>query len=408
VAGVQLWAGWHERKARQLIASYDFDAAYSHYVQSLRVWNNRPAVQLGAARAARRAGKLEQAEKHLEASRKLAEILSGSQREELLFEVQLEWILLELQKDNPTFLPALQQEYAGRDTPETHLVKEVLAEVYLRHDQKENALKELEWLLQRDPDNVVALYLKGQVLAIHSRPVDAIELFQRVLALQPHHLEARKELCTLLQDEHPADALEHLRYLLERNPTDPRLRLSEAICLQELGKPEDAARVLDKLLAEKPNHSAALVTRGTLALEVSDPGAAKKYLKKALESEPFNQDGNYKLAEALLQLGEQKEAEQQRAFCRRLSSDFARMEAIQAMGMKKLGGSPDLLCECGEIMLRYRNEQQGLTLLFRALEVNQGHQATHRLLADYFDRKGNKERADEHRRALRKQEGGKQ
>jgi predicted Zn-dependent protease len=396
LAGLQLWAGWHERKARQQMKCFKFDAAYHHYQQSLRVWGSRADVQLGAARTARRSGNLEAAKGHLDACQKL----KGTSPE-----LQLERLLLQTQSGELSHLDDLKG-YLEKGTEEGALVQEVLAEVFIRQKLWEDAGKVLDRLLQRDPNHVVALYLDGLLRRNMNNFPQATKLMKRVLALQPQHSGARTELWMLLLDEDPAAALEQVQYQLERNPTDSTLRSRLAETQMRLGKAADAGRILNELLDEQPENSNYLFARGTLALQVSDFVGAEGWLRKSLAHNPFNEEANIQLAEALFQQkNRQDEAEKQLAFCRRLSADVKRFEDIQAMSLDKLESSPALLHECGAILMRYGKGEQALKWLYKALEVDQQRQETHRLLADYFDRTGEKERADMHRRFIKKPEG---
>jgi Tfp pilus assembly protein PilF len=52
----------------------------------------------------------------------------------------------------------------------------------------------------------------------------------------------------------------------------------------------------------------------------------------------------------------------------------------------------------GMIFLRNGREKDGVAWLQTALQVDPSHAATHQALADYFERKGMKSEAAEHRR----------
>ena len=54
--------------------------------------------------------------------------------------------------------------------------------------------------------------------------------------------------------------------------------------------------------------------------------------------------------------------------------------------------------EAGSILLRVGEEEEGLRWLRSALRVDPTHRPTHRALADYYQRKGDKEQAEKHRK----------
>ena len=59
---------------------------------------------------------------------------------------------------------------------------------------------------------------------------------------------------------------------------------------------------------------------------------------------------------------------------------------------------PELHCELGRLLLRTGQRDEGLRWLHSALRVSPRHRATHRALVDYYQRKGDKQRAEIHRK----------
>lgn len=395
LAGRNLWANWHERKGRQQAARYDFDAAFYHFEQSLRIWNGNPAVHIEAARAARRARKFDKVEEHLKMSQKL----QGTSAEQ-----QLERLLLEAQTGDLASAEGKLKEYINPDrpdVPEAPLVWEALADSYLRVNRDNEAETLLDKLLAKEPNNILALYLKGRLLAKTSRGDEAKIVLERVLQLQPNHLEAHNDLSRLLLLFEPAAALEHIRFLRARQPRDSSLKFRHLQCCKALGQTEEAIELLDELLAEAPDDPLLLVERGILASEMSDAVGAEKWLRKVLVLDPNHHEANYRLAQALLQqVGKKAEAQALLDRCGRLK----RIGEIVRMGSEKLSKSAALLHEGGTLLLRVGKEKEGLVWLYRALDVDPYRLETHRVLAGYYEKTGQLEQWAKHQRFLQKQD----
>src|SRR5262249_22716850 len=65
---------------------------------------------------------------------------------------------------------------------------------------------------------------------------------------------------------------------------------------------------------------------------------------------------------------------------------------------------PDDYAELGELLLGIKQEGRGVYWLYQALERDPQNQQAHRALAVYYERKGQAEKAAQHRRALRRPE----
>lgn len=387
--GLFLLAGWHERKGQQLAACYDFDTAGDHYEKSLRLWSGRSKVHFVAARAARRARNFDLAEKHLSA---VQDLLGTSA------DAQLERLLLNAQNGGLDDVEDALKQYLEKDV-ETLLVLEALADGYLRENRLADADEVLTRLLGRDPNHVSGLYHKGRFLRKVRRLNEAKETFERILQLQPNHFGAHEELSEHLLDDDTAAAREHVHFLLKRRPDSDELQFRDYLCLKKMGQAEVAAEKIDEMLAEHPDNPYLLIERGVLALERSDAVGAEAWLRKVLKLDPYHQEANFRLAQALLQQPSRlEEARKQLALCNRIKDDVRRIAEIQRTEPSKLAQSPAELHECGVILLRYGKDAEAVEWLQRALQVDLARKETHQILADHFERIVEKERAAGHRR----------
>jgi uncharacterized protein HemY len=74
-----------------------------------------------------------------------------------------------------------------------------------------------------------------------------------------------------------------------------------------------------------------------------------------------------------------------------------RLGQIASKEMTRTPNDPDLHSEIGKFYLTYGKPEVGLRWLYRALKLDPGHRASHRLLHDYYKQHGDPERAEQHR-----------
>src|SRR5262245_33799522 len=86
-AGGHLWAHWHYREAQKALGQRDFAGAQQHLTRCLTVWPRSTAVHLEAARAARKAGAFDEAERLLSRHRELGGDPGPRDLERLLLDV---------------------------------------------------------------------------------------------------------------------------------------------------------------------------------------------------------------------------------------------------------------------------------------------------------------------------------
>ncbi|HEX6202030.1 MAG TPA: tetratricopeptide repeat protein [Thermoanaerobaculia bacterium] len=105
------------------------------------------------------------------------------------------------------------------------------------------------------------------------------------------------------------DRLADLRRRWEAEPGS-RLFLQLAEEYRRADRHAEAAQVLEKGLAQQPNHVSAHVALGRVRLEMGEPGGAAKALERAIELDVTNLVANKLLVEAYLGRGEREKARQ--------------------------------------------------------------------------------------------------
>ena len=122
--------------------------------------------------------------------------------------------------------------------------------------------------LERLPQAVDLVYNRGIVQAMGGDLGRAIVSFERVLALDPAHLQARENLAGMLASSGRfEESVGHYQKALEQSPEDPATRFLLARALAALDRRTEARHELERVLALEPGHREA----GALLKALEDP-----------------------------------------------------------------------------------------------------------------------------------------
>ena len=127
-------------------------------------------------------------------------------------------------------------------------------------------------------------------------------------------------------------------------------------------EPEEAAKLLDGLLTEFPDHGESLWERGELELEQGRPAAAEPFLRKAALRRPFDRRVQYAMFQCLLRLDRTVEAETFNARVKQLDADLVRLGQVRTQVMDNPNDAA-LRCEGGLLFLRNGEREEGLRWL---------------------------------------------
>ncbi len=380
---------YHARAADQALQHYDFESAQKHLDACLHSWPNSAATHLLAARTARRRGSYEDAERHLEACERLQGVGLATARERAMLRAQqgdlggIETPLRTLVQDND---------------PDAPLALEALARGYLATNDFPQTIDCLDRLLKLQPDHFPALLLRGTVLETLRDEDEAARDYERAVAVNPASAAARLRLAALLEHlGRTGEAVGHYEYLRRRPPVAPEVIVGLARCRFDLDETTEARRLLDELLVAHPDHVAALVERGRLALREVRPEAAERLLRRAVELAPFDRDAHRVLVHCLHEEGKDDEAAKVQARLGRIEADLMRITNLKVK-MGDFPHDPELRREIGVLLIGLGEEQQGLGWLASALHEDPRHAPTHAALADYFERSHRPDDAARHRR----------
>jgi tetratricopeptide (TPR) repeat protein len=254
--------------------------------------------------------------------------------------------------------------------------------------------------VERSPKSARALVWRGRVYERVGRLHDALPDYRRAVELAPKNSEARLRLGEVLLEGggSPLEAGKHFDFLSKRRPEDPAALLGLGRSRILMGDAKGAREVLDKLLKKHPRHAGALTERGKVALQEGELKQAEGYLRKAVARDPANPAAQYALVCCLDLRGKREEAEALLPRFQRLQADRKRLEKIMLWELTDDRHDPAPRLEAGTICLRLGRTKEGLRLLHLALKADPRHKPTHRALADYYERAGEKAKAAHHRK----------
>jgi tetratricopeptide (TPR) repeat protein len=215
--------------------------------------------------------------------------------------------------------------------PDRDNVRQRLTEVLLKRNRTPDALAEAEELLRRQPDNPDANYCYARCLRLLGRGREAEQLLDRLLAGHPRHAKAlgmRAQLA--VEAGRDQEASELLVRASELDPSDQSYKYNLLLCLNRLGKTQEAKAVeakmaesaaevkrMDKLVREvnqKPNDPALRYEAGMIFLRNGFTQDGLHWLSTALDVDPNHRPTHQALADYFERTGEQARAGYHRQF----------------------------------------------------------------------------------------------
>jgi predicted Zn-dependent protease len=253
-----------------------------------------------------------------------------------------------------------------------------------------------KWI-EISPDNAQAYIWRSLARERLMGFADARDDARQACALAPTGFDARLRLAqTLLLTTEYEEAAQILKELYQEHPQSAVIGMPLAQAEAKLGRMDEAARILDGMIASFPKESALLLERGRLALLVGDNARAEAWLSQAAVLAPWDYQINYSLLQALVRLKKDREARALEISLRKSEQDSARLTALNER-FKTDPYDLSIRCEIARILLAQENVKEALDWLNGAVKVEPSHPLANQMLAEYYERIHEPARAAQYR-----------
>jgi tetratricopeptide (TPR) repeat protein len=187
----------------------------------------------------------------------------------------------------------------------------------------------------------------------------------------------------------------------EQRPDDPWLLYLQARVCQARGENDQAGALLDALLGDQPQFTRGLLLRAVLYAEADEPDKAIPLLRQVIARDrAHQQEARYHLSLALARTGHTEEAQQ-------VMAEVQRDNLEQLVARTGHADSPAVQIRRAELLLNAGQAREALSLLQTILEEDPRHAGAHFLLASFYEKQGELQKAAEHRRRAEAGQGDK-
>ena len=215
--------------------------------------------------------------------------------------------------DNKLGLAAAAYRTALKISPDQHAWREALAGILLRAELPNEAIEELQVLVDQKSDGRRLLGVLGDARLMANDTAGAIEDYSAMIAVAPDSARVLYHLARLYQDAgFKAEALASYQRLRDHSGWRIEAGWRAAALLAELGDSGKAEALLESVLAEEPDSRPGLMGLGRLLAIDGRYAKALPLFEKLELLEPDDYRTHFFLSKIYFRLGRESEAE--RAF----------------------------------------------------------------------------------------------
>jgi Flp pilus assembly protein TadD len=285
-------------------------------------------------------------------------------------------------------------EHLEEHHPQSEQIFEALAMGCVQNYELDRAQFWMTELLEKWPKNGIGRLLRAQTIDTRGNREKALALLIDLVKDYPKYVRPRTSLADMLfKSRRYREAAIEYAILLEQQPGTIVPLLGLASSYDRMGDLDKARPLMRQLEEQYPDDSAAVLECGRFALVEKRTADAERFLRRAAELTPNDNEVHRQLGMCLEQLGKHDESDYHLARCREIEADLSRLEkALESM--IKTPNDPKPRREAGEICLRNGQVSEGLRWLQGALDLVPNDKATRKILADYYASQGDQERAN--------------
>ncbi len=178
-------------------------------------------------------------------------------------------------------------ELAAQRFPERFATLLKLSEFQLIVRQHGDALKTLDKILQRDPQNAEAYFMAGRVALDKGDTTNAIASLQKSTRFDATHLDAWMFLGQIFSNRDNPTAIQYFDNVLRLDSTNLEAREYKGIFYKRTGKFDKAFEVYKDIIVRNPDYSNAYFDLGVIYLELDSLNQAYSNFDIATKTDPL-------------------------------------------------------------------------------------------------------------------------
>ncbi|HJT32405.1 MAG TPA: tetratricopeptide repeat protein [Pirellulales bacterium] len=400
VAGMLCWLAWQRAwlkyelaAARESLRQSDSEAAADRLQKIVARAPHSAEAEYLLAAAVRRAGKFDQVAPHLARAAELGWSTKDLDRQRSLAFFQVG----DFRTAGPDVMEMLLEDANDDEAEEAY---EALTRGYTTAMLFNQANFILDAWIHWRPESARAWLMRADLAALSGNVKGETAACREVVRFDPKHREARRRLAYVLSRTLENDEAFEIYFQLHREqPNDPETMLGLAEGHHRRGETAEAKRLLARLLEldiEARHRASAFSLLGQIAMSAKDYAEAARVLKGAVELIPGSIPINYAYSRALSGAGRDEEAKVYIERYKRLQKLEDNLQPLRDALIARPGDSM-LRSQIGETLVEMGETEAGVNWLLSVLLHDPGHRRTHRLLAEHYEKTGERELARKHR-----------
>ncbi len=286
----------------------------------------------------------------------------------------------------------------GEQLPPRDLVAMELARIYLSTYRLEQAAQAIERWRNLAPDDPQPYLWTNEVLARSDvEPTIPIQNFRAALERDPSLDKARLGLAQQLSKARRfEEAEQEFQAYLKRVPNDAVALLGLGRNAFQQGGIEAARDHFEQALKSNPRQPEALKELSQIDMRLGRYSQAIASLERLITIDPFDHEVRYSYAQALKLAGESERAARELEQAGRLRKEHEELVSLRTVLIKD-PSNVGVRFKVAQWMFGHGHEDEGMKWTTEILRAEPRHVPTHKLLADYYTKRGDAGLANYHR-----------